>query len=88
MVADPVVKLVFTSGDFTHYGAKELKDDPALLSRRLDELVQMYGIRSKIGACRRQFESYSSAQYLFLLRFLATFLTRRQSRHGACYESV
>jgi hypothetical protein len=63
MVADPVFDMVFPKQEFSYYNVGELKENPALLPNRLDELVQSRGLRHPVKQYRRADESYTWAQY-------------------------
>jgi hypothetical protein len=63
MVADPVFDMVFPKQEFSYYNVGELKENPALLPNRLDELVQSRGARHPVKQYRRADESYNWAQY-------------------------
>jgi hypothetical protein len=64
MVADPVFDLVFPSGDFTYYGLRELRRNPALLIGRLNQSIRQKGHRGKIANYDWRFESYAWAKYI------------------------
>lgn len=60
-IADPVFDVVFPKGDNGYYRMQELRQSPALLLSRLDELVQLRGVDNKIALYKRNSETYQFA---------------------------
>lgn len=80
-IADPVFDIVFPKPNDGYYGLQELRKNPVLLPRRLDELVQLRGDNNKIVFYKRASESYQFATTLnwnknALLRFIASSLEK------------
>lgn len=60
-VADPVFDMVFPKPTGGFYGLQELRNNPALLTERLDALVQARGGADKIAYYKRADETYQYA---------------------------
>ncbi|WP_020160642.1 hypothetical protein [Methylobacter marinus] len=75
-VADPVFDLVFPNPANGFYGLQDLRDNPAILPDRLDELIRLRGPSNKIAFYKREQESYQYATTINwnkngFLRFIA-----------------
>ena len=78
-IADPVFDMVFPKSNNSYYGLQELRNNPVILSSRLDELVNLRGDNNKIAFYKRINESYQFATTAnwnknALLRFVASSL--------------
>jgi len=60
-IADPVFNLVFPKSDSDYYGLTEMRQNPDILTNRLDQLVKLNGEQDKAAYYKRVDESYKFA---------------------------
>lgn len=78
-VADPVYDLVFPNPNGGFYNIEDLRENPARLLNRLDNLIQSRGLTNKIAYYRRASESYQFASPInwnknYLLKLISSTL--------------
>lgn len=81
-VADPVYDLTFPKPQGGYYNLSEMRNDPAILTGRLDELVTLKGNDDKVAHYKRGIENYQYATTINwdknrLLKKLADYLQNR-----------